>query len=155
MKKVNYRQALGMVDISQKNMTIRRAVAQATIKMSRESLKILLKGEVPKGNVLETARVAGILAAKSTPQLIPMCHPLALSKVKIDFDIQEKSAMITIKAEVVVEGKTGVEMEALAAASVSALTIYDMMKFADKEMVISDVMLLEKQGGKSGDYKRY
>ncbi len=154
MKKVNYRQALGMVDISQKDVTIRRAVAQAVIKMSRGSLKILLKGDAPKGNVLETARVAGILAAKSTPRLIPMCHPLALSKVKIDFDIQEKSAKITIKAEVLVEGKTGVEMEALAAAAVSALTIYDMMKFADKEMVISDVMLLEKQGGRGGDYKR-
>ena len=145
-------QAAGMVDVSGKDATRRRAVAQAKIAMGKKAFQSFIKGKSPKGNVLETARVAGIMAAKSTPAFIPMCHPLELNKVKVEFKIDKKKFAVTAIAEIVYLGRTGVEMEALVAASVSVLTIYDMMKWADKGMKIGEVRLLHKSGGKSGVY---
>jgi len=147
-------QKAGMVDISSKKETKRTALAVAHIKMGKKAFAALMSDECPKGHVFETAKVAGIMAAKSTPSIIPLCHPLALNKVKITFETNKKSSMVVINAEVVCLGRTGVEMEALAAASISALTIYDMMKYVDKGMVISEIKLLQKSGGKSGDYRR-
>ncbi len=143
----------GMVDISDKAVTSRVAVACSTIRLGKQAFSILMSQGSPKGDVFETARVAGIMAAKGTSQIIPLCHPLSLNKVNITFENEKKNSMITLTAEVKSEGKTGVEMEALTAVSVAALTIYDMMKWADKGMVISDIKLLEKRGGKSGDFK--
>ncbi len=145
---------VGMIDISGKEITKRVAVASAAIKMSKEAFKNLLAGKSPKGDVLETARVAGIMAAKSTPKIIPMCHPLELNKVGLQFKVDKNRRTVIILSEVSCLGRTGVEMEALTATAVAALTIYDMMKWADKAMVISDVKLLSKSGGKSGDFKR-
>ena len=142
-----------MVDVTQKDQTKRTAVAVATICFPKVSFDALLNDECPKGNVFETAKVAGIMAAKATPTIIPLCHPLELGKVKMSFDTTTKANAVIIKCEVAYVGKTGVEMEALTAVSVSALTMYDMMKFSDKGIVISDVKLLEKNGGKSGDYQ--
>jgi cyclic pyranopterin phosphate synthase len=144
----------GMIDVGAKPVTARFARASADIHMSSKAFAAFLAGACPKGDVLETARVAGVLAAKATPQIIPMCHPLQLNKVNIGFEIDKKTFMITVTAEVKCLGKTGVEMEALTAASVAALTIYDMMKWAGKDMTITEVKLLEKRGGKSGDFKR-
>lgn len=144
----------GMVDISNKSITARSALASATIKMSAGAFKILMTSGSPKGDVFETAKVAAIIAAKSTPAIIPLCHPLLLNKVNIRFETDKKTSMISVIAEVKSDGKTGVEMEALAAVSVGCLTIYDMMKWADKNMVIGKIKLLEKSGGQSGDYKR-
>ena len=142
-----------MVDISAKDVTKRVAIASATIKFNKSAFNILLKKGSPKGDVFETAKVAGIMAAKNTPAIIPMCHPLELNKVSIDFKIDKKKNSITISSEVSCFGRTGVEMEALTAVTVGALTIYDMMKWADKGIIISDVKLLQKSGGKSGLYK--
>ena len=114
----------------------------------------MLKGKSPKGDVLQVAKLAGIMAAKETPRIIPLCHPLQLNKVSVDFKIDKRRHSIEIVSEVICLGRTGVEMEALAAAVVSALTVYDMMKWADKSMTISDVCLLKKTGGKSGTYIR-
>lgn len=147
-------QKTGMVDISEKNVTARLAVASAAIRMRREAFKTLLSKGSPKGDVLETAKVAGIMAAKNTPAIIPLCHPLLLNKVNISFETHVKTSMITVIAQVKSDGKTGVEMEALTAVSAACLTIYDMMKWADKAMVIGDIKLLEKRGGKSGDFVR-
>lgn len=144
----------GMVDISEKNITKRIAVATSTISMNQETFHSLMDGRSPKGDVFETAKVAGIMAAKSTPQIIPLCHPLSLNKVNISFETNEKECLVKTKAEVVCDGKTGVEMEALMAATAASLTIYDMMKWADKAMVIGDVQLEYKSGGKSGTYQR-
>ncbi len=149
-----HKQKQGMVDISQKKITERVAIASSTIQMGAKAFKSLLDGGSPKGDVLEIAKVAGIMAAKSTPGIIPLCHPLALSKVRITFETDKKSSAITSTAEVKCLGRTGVEMEALCAASTASLTIYDMMKWADREMVISETKLLQKAGGKSGLYKR-
>jgi cyclic pyranopterin monophosphate synthase len=146
--------AKGMVDISTKEITLRTAFATAEIYLGKKVMHSLLTQNSPKGDVLETARVAGIMAAKQTAQLIPMCHPLDLNKVNIDFQFNKKADMITLLAEVKCRGRTGVEMEALCAAAVAALTIYDMMKWVSKEMVISQVKLLRKSGGKSGDFVR-
>jgi cyclic pyranopterin phosphate synthase len=143
----------GMVDISEKNITVRLAIASGTIRLSKDAFKILKFSGSPKGDVLETAKVAGIMAAKNTPAIIPLCHPLLLNKVNITFESNTKTSMITVIAEVKSDGKTGVEMEALTAVSAACLTIYDMMKWADKAMVIGDIKLVEKRGGKSGDYK--
>ena len=154
MKKKIVKQALGMVDISQKPVSKRSAVASARIRLTPHAFKKFLEGGSPKGNVLETAKVAGIMAAKATPQIIPMCHPLELNKVNITFEIQKQHSMITVLTEVNSWGRTCVEMEALTAASAAALTIYDMMKWADKAMVIEDIKLLAKSGGQSGDFKR-
>lgn len=150
-----HKRSQGMVDISQKDVTKRVAVASATLKMGGKAFKILLTEGSPKGDVFETAKVAGIMAAKSTPDIIPMCHPLALSKVAINYKINRAKNSIIITSEVACLGRTGVEMEALAAVSIAALTIYDMMKWADKGIVISDVKLLSKSGGKSGNYSAF
>ncbi len=141
-----------MVDISAKKETKRTAIAIANIVMGKKAFQALINNECPKGNVFETARVAGIMAAKATPQIIPMCHPLQLSKVQVSFESDKKQYAVHVTSEVKCLGSTGVEMEALAAANVAALTIYDMMKWADKGMAIQEVKLLKKTGGKSGDY---
>ena len=143
-----------MADISGKLQTKRVATAQAKVYMKKATLKSLLKGRIPKGDVLSCAKVAGIMAAKNTSQLIPLCHPLEITDVKIEFKIDEKKDVISVKGIVSVLGRTGVEMEALTSVSIAALTIYDMCKPVDRDIVISDVMLLEKSGGKSGTYKR-
>ena len=144
--------AANMVDISGKEVTARLARAQAFIAMMPETLSAVRDNTVAKGEVLAVARIAGIQAAKKCSELIPLCHPLALRKVSVDFQIEPTG--IRIEAECRVEGKTGVEMEALTAASVAALTIYDMCKALDKGMTISELCLLEKQGGKSGVWQR-
>jgi cyclic pyranopterin phosphate synthase len=143
-----------MVDVGDKATTAREAVATGTVRMAPEVLRLIVAGQVPKGDVLAVARVAGIMAAKKTPELIPLCHPLPLASVNVAFTSQEAEGIITIEARVRVEGKTGVEMEALTAVSVAALTIYDMCKAVDKSMVISNICLLKKTGGKSGTYER-
>ncbi len=142
----------GMVDISGKKATKRVARASSTIQMSAKTFKALVEGGSPKGDVFETAKVAAIMAAKSTPDIIPMCHPLMLNKVKVTFETDKNKRQIITTAEVVCQGQTGVEMEALMAASIASLTIYDMMKWADKGSVILETKLLHKSGGKSGDY---
>ncbi len=139
-----------MVDISAKSETIREAIAQGRIAMSAQALQAIRDGAVKKGDVLAVARVAGIMAAKKTSDLIPLCHPLALSKVSVDFAFETDA--ITVSAMARLSGQTGVEMEALTAASIALLTIYDMAKALDKAMVISDIRLLSKTGGKSGDW---
>ncbi len=143
-----------MIDISAKDITKRIAIASGKIRMSKQAFDALIKGKSPKGDVFETAKVAGVMAAKSTSNIIPMCHPLELNKVTVNFAPDKKRNAITIQSEVVCFGRTGVEMEALTAVSVAALTIYDMMKWADRAMVISDIKLLFKSGGKSGLFKR-
>ncbi|MCR3921791.1 MAG: cyclic pyranopterin monophosphate synthase MoaC [Firmicutes bacterium] len=143
-----------MVDVSVKADTKRVAVASGVVRMRVATLQCIVSGGLEKGDVLAIAQVAGIMAAKQTSHLIPMCHPLFLTAVDIHFVINEKKQQIEIAATVSTTGKTGVEMEALTAVSVTALTIYDMCKAIDKEMIIADVMLLEKSGGKSGHFKR-
>jgi cyclic pyranopterin monophosphate synthase len=143
-----------MVDISEKDTTSRMAVAKARIRMRPETLTAILTGGAAKGDVLAVARIAGIMAAKRTHELIPLCHPLAISAASIEFAPDETASQIDIEATVRVTGKTGVEMEALVAASVAALTIYDMCKAIDREMLITDVGLVEKTGGKSGPFRR-
>lgn len=143
-----------MVDISPKDVTLRRAVAQGLVTFSPAAFKALIAGRSPKGNVLETARIAGIMAAKSTPALIPLCHPLVLEKVKVECTPLKNKHAVLVTTEVLCSGKTGVEMEALAAVSVACLTIYDMMKWAGQDMVISGVRLMHKSGGKSGTFDR-
>lgn len=140
-----------MVDVSAKPATVREAVAEGRITMSAEALAAIRDGAVKKGDVLATARIAGIMAAKKTSELIPLCHPLMLSKVAVDFEFEANGLRVIAMARL--SGQTGVEMEALTAASMALLTIYDMAKALDKGMVISGVRLLEKRGGKSGDWK--
>ncbi|ADQ14533.1 cyclic pyranopterin monophosphate synthase MoaC [Halanaerobium hydrogeniformans] len=142
-----------MVDVSEKEITMRKAIAAGEIVMKEETLKMIKAGEIKKGAVLETARIAGIMGAKKTSELIPMCHPLLLSSIKVDFN-SDFSDRIKIKAEVKNSGQTGVEMEALTAVNLSALTIYDMCKAVDRSMEIGDIKLLYKSGGKSGIYER-
>jgi cyclic pyranopterin monophosphate synthase len=142
-----------MVDVSQKEITSREAVAQGEVRMSSPTLAAIRDGDVPKGDVLAAARIAGIMAAKRTPELIPLCHTLLLSKVAVDFDIDEAESRVVITATVRCKGQTGVEMEALTAVSVAALTIYDMAKALEKGMIIGPIRLLEKRGGKSGEWK--
>jgi cyclic pyranopterin phosphate synthase len=143
-----------MVDVTEKNPTDRKAVAQGIISMNPATFRMIKNRKVKKGNVLETARIAGIMAAKKTSDLIPMCHPLNLTHASVDFYPDESSNNIRIEATVRLFGQTGVEMEALTAVSVAALTIYDMCKSYDREMIISDICLLEKDGGKSGKFIR-
>ncbi|WP_176595717.1 MULTISPECIES: cyclic pyranopterin monophosphate synthase MoaC [Sphingobium] len=139
-----------MVDVSAKAVTARQAVATGRISMSGEAAAAIAQGLVKKGDVLAVARVAGIMAAKRTAELIPLCHPIPLSSVSIAFDLDDSGVTVTATAKTA--GQTGVEMEALTAASVALLTVYDMAKALDKGMVISDVRLLSKTGGKSGDW---
>ena len=142
-----------MVDVSSKPETDRTAVAAATILMSKETLALILKGGVKKGDVLSVARLAGIMAAKRTPDLIPLCHPLALNSVQVELVPDPDRNAVDITATCKVMGRTGVEMEALTAASVAALTVYDMVKAVDRSMTITDLRLLHKSGGKSGNYE--
>jgi len=143
-----------MVDVGDKNVTSRTAIAAGEVCMQPATLAAIRDGDVPKGDVLAAARIAGIMAAKRTPELIPLCHTLMLSKVAVDFEIDEPESRVLITAEVRCKGQTGVEMEALTAASVAALTIYDMAKALEKTMVIDNIRLLSKRGGKSGEFKR-
>jgi cyclic pyranopterin phosphate synthase len=143
-----------MVDVGSKNETEREAVAAGMVRMRRETLELLRAGDLTKGDVLGTARVAGIMAAKRTSELIPLCHPLLLDHVGIEFAYDEETPAVLITVTVRCRGRTGVEMEALTAASVAALTIYDMAKAVERGMVIEGIRLLEKRGGKSGEWKR-
>ncbi len=143
-----------MVDVSKKKVTKREAVAKGSVFMKSETLRLIKNQKISKGDVLGVAKIAGIMGAKRTSEVIPMCHPLSTDVININFHMDEKKNKIDIEARVRVEAKTGVEMEALTAVAVSALTIYDMCKAVDKEMVISDICLIEKRGGKSGKYKR-
>jgi cyclic pyranopterin phosphate synthase len=157
MKKLSHIDEEGkavMVDVSKKKETKREAVASATVKMKPETLKLIMDQKVPKGDVFSAARIAGIMAAKRTPSLIPLCHPLNLEAVEVDFEIDKKRSEVKILTKAKITGRTGVEMETLTAATVAALTIYDMCKAIDKGIIITDIMLLQKKGGKSGGYKR-
>jgi cyclic pyranopterin phosphate synthase len=142
-----------MVNVGEKPDTERIAVAKGEVTMQPETLRLIAEGGVAKGDVLTAAQVAGIMAAKRTPDLIPLCHPLQLTKVDVDFDIDEESTRIGITATVCCRGKTGVEMEALTAVSVAALTIYDMAKAVEKGMRIGNIRLVRKSGGKSEDWR--
>lgn len=143
-----------MVDVGDKAVTTRTAIAQGEVHMQPATLAAIRDGNVPKGDVLAAARIAGIMAAKRTPDLIPLCHTLLLSKVAVDFTIDEAASRVLITATVRCQGQTGVEMEALTAVSVAALTIYDMAKALEKTMTITQIGLVEKRGGKSGDWTR-
>jgi cyclic pyranopterin phosphate synthase len=141
-----------MVDVSRKIETSRRAIAESFIRLSRATLELLREGNLPKGNALETARLAGIQAAKRTPELIPLCHPLLLTHVNVEAEPGDEG--VRFEATVSCTGSTGVEMEALTAAAVAALTLYDMVKAVEKGATIDKIQLLEKSGGKSGLYRR-
>ena len=142
-----------MVDVSDKDVTARSATASALVKMRPETLTLILEGKAKKGDVLATARIAGIMAAKKTHELIPLCHPLMISKVSVEFAPDTEHSVIAVTATVKVEGKTGVEMEALTACSVACLTLYDMCKAVDRAITITDLRLIEKSGGKSGHFR--
>ena len=155
MSKLSHLDAAGnahMVDVSDKDVTSRSAMARALVTMRPETLALILEGKAKKGDVLATARIAGIMAAKKTHELIPLCHPLMISKVSVDFVPDVETSAIEVTAVVKVEGKTGVEMEALTACSVACLTLYDMCKAVDRAMKITDLRLVEKSGGKSGHF---
>jgi len=141
-----------MVDVSAKDVTARTATARGRVVMQPETLAMIVEGRAPKGDVLATARIAGIMAAKRTHELIPLCHPLAISGITVDLAPSEDGAGIEIEATVRVTGQTGVEMEALTAVSVAALTVYDMCKAVERGMQIEAIRLVQKSGGKSGDY---
>jgi cyclic pyranopterin monophosphate synthase len=143
-----------MVDVGEKPPTERRAVAQAVVRVTRETAQAVLAGDAPKGDVLGVARIAGIQAAKRTAELIPLCHPLALTFVGVEASIDEGAGEITLTAEARTTGPTGVEMEAMTAASVAALTVYDMVKGIERGAEIAEVALLEKSGGRSGHWTR-
>jgi len=142
-----------MVDVSQKAVTERIAKAQAVVHMNAETLALIAANTLAKGDALSVARVAGIMAAKRTDDLIPLCHSLPISQVLIDFELDEEESTITVNSVAKTVAQTGVEMEALTAVTIAALTIYDMAKSSDKSILITDIRLLEKTGGKSGDYK--
>jgi cyclic pyranopterin monophosphate synthase len=153
MSKLNHLNDKGeahMVDVSEKDITTRSATAKARVLAASETIAIITSGTAKKGDVIATARIAGIMAAKKTSDLIPLCHPLMISKVTIDFQLEANH--IDVEATVKVEGKTGVEMEALTACSVTCLTIYDMLKAVDRGMTITNLRLVEKTGGKSGTF---
>ena len=149
---VDARGRVKMVDVADKPVTAREAVARGSITMSQEALRLIRRGAVKKGDPLQTARLAGILAAKQTSALIPLCHPLSLSSVEVDLTPTARG--YAIEARVRTRSRTGVEMEALTAVAVAALTIYDMVKAVDKTMVIGDIRLMFKSGGRSGTYRR-
>jgi cyclic pyranopterin phosphate synthase len=151
---INNRGQVQMVDVTAKASTNRKAKARGIVKMEYQTLKLIEKGQIAKGNVLEIAKIAGIMAAKKTGEIIPLCHPLELTAIDVKLEIDRKNSRIIIESEVKNVGKTGVEMEALTAVSIAALTIYDMCKAADKKITIEEIMLLEKSGGKSGAFLR-
>jgi cyclic pyranopterin monophosphate synthase len=148
---LNERGEAHMVDVSEKGITTRVATAKARVMAAAETIALITSGTAKKGDVLATARIAGIMAAKKTSDIIPLCHPLMITKVTVDFEIE--AGHIDVEAMVKVEGKTGVEMEALTACSVACLTIYDMLKAVDRGMIITNLRLVEKTGGKSGTFK--
>jgi cyclic pyranopterin phosphate synthase len=143
-----------MVDVSDKESTLREATAQGKVLMRPATAALIESGKAPKGDVFAVARIAGIMAAKKTSDLIPLCHPLALTGVEVQFNTKAKKGEIPIEATVKTVGKTGVEMEAMSAVSAAALAIYDMCKSADREMILTDIMLISKRGGKSGTFVR-
>jgi cyclic pyranopterin phosphate synthase len=143
-----------MVDVSGKAVTERSASAEGFIAMAPETLDLILAGDAPKGDVLATARVAGIMAAKRTHELIPLCHPLPLTQVTVDFTPSRDPAGLRVEATAKIEGKTGVEMEALTAVSIACLTVYDMVKAVDRGVEFSAIRLIEKTGGRSGTFRR-
>ncbi|OHB79141.1 MAG: molybdenum cofactor biosynthesis protein C [Planctomycetes bacterium RBG_16_55_9] len=144
----------GMVDVSAKNVTLRTAKASSSIVLGDEAFATLRQGTCIKGDVLATAKVAAVNAVKSTPAIIPMCHPILIEAIDVDFDLNDANASVAVTVTVKSSGKTGVEMEALVGASVACLTIYDMLKYKSRDVVIGQTKLLEKTGGKSGSYKR-
>ncbi|MDR0252752.1 MAG: cyclic pyranopterin monophosphate synthase MoaC [Brucellaceae bacterium] len=146
--------AANMVDVGDKAETVRIATASGCVTMQKQTLELILSGNAAKGDVIGTARLAGIMAAKKTSDLIPLCHPLMLSKVSVDIESDESLPGLRVSATVKLTGKTGVEMEALTAVSVACLTIYDMAKAADKGMIIGNIAVDSKTGGKSGDWQR-
>jgi len=155
MDKLTHLNAAGeatMVDVSEKPETLRIAIAQGRIRMKPETFELILQGQMKKGDVLGTARIAGIMAAKQASHLIPLCHPIPISKISIEFNLDDTASTITATSEVKNRGATGVEMEALTAVAVSLLTVYDMGKAVDRGMVIEDIHLVKKSGGKSGTY---
>jgi len=159
MKKISHINSEGkakMVDVSTKPITHRVAKAQGKIWMSNEILQMIKDLEIKKGDVLAVAKIAGIMAAKKTHELIPLCHPLSITDIKIEFELKEKdkNSYIICSSKVKCDGKTGAEMEALISISIALLTIYDMCKGIDRDMIIGDIMLIEKSGGKSGKWKR-
>jgi cyclic pyranopterin monophosphate synthase len=143
-----------MVDVADKDVTVREARARGEVRMQKETLDLILEGRAQKGDVLGIARVAGIMAAKKTPDLVPLAHPLPLNSVRVEFIADEERSVIGIEARVKCTARTGVEMEALTAVAVAGLTIYDMCKAADRTMVIGEIRLMEKSGGRSGNFKR-
>jgi cyclic pyranopterin monophosphate synthase len=143
-----------MIDISDKGETKREAVARGVITMQPETLRMIQQGSLPKGDVLAAARLAGVMAAKRVPDLIPLCHPLLLTSAEIEFTPVERAGRLDIESRVRITGRTGAEMEALTAVAVAALTVYDMCKAVDKAMVIGSIRLVVKKGGKSGTYRR-
>ncbi|HKB23743.1 MAG TPA: cyclic pyranopterin monophosphate synthase MoaC [Methylomirabilota bacterium] len=146
--------AARMVDVSGKRETAREAVARAVVRMTPATLRVIRRGNAPKGDVLAVARLAGIMAAKRTPQLIPLCHPLRITGVEVTFEDDLKRGELTVLARVRTVDKTGVEMEALTAAAVAALAVYDMIKAVERGVTIARIQLVEKSGGKSGPWKR-
>jgi cyclic pyranopterin monophosphate synthase len=143
-----------MVDVGHKDATARRAVARAVVRMSPEVAAKVAAGDAPKGDVVGTARIAGVLAAKRTGELIPLCHPIGLDHVDVDAQVDAQAGTVTLHATASVTARTGVEMEAMTAASIAALTVYDMVKGLDKGVVVEQVLLVEKTGGKSGTWRR-
>jgi cyclic pyranopterin phosphate synthase len=144
----------GMIDVSSKDITVRTAKACGSVVLGQEAFNVVKQGSCIKGDVLATAKVAAMQAVKSTPTMIPMCHPLLIEAIDVQFKLNEQDKSVIASVTVKSSGKTGVEMEALCGATVACLTIYDMLKYTGKAMTISQVKLLEKTGGKSGDYKR-
>ena len=143
-----------MVDVSKKNATTRTAKASCKIKLNEESYNLLLENNSKKGNVFAVAKVAGIMAAKKTDELIPLCHQIELTNIEVDFSVSDLERTVTVQATASAKNKTGVEMEAMVAVSISSLTVYDMLKAADKKIVISNILLEKKTGGKSGNFGR-
>lgn len=143
-----------MVDVSGKEPTLRTARASARVRVNRKTFGLIKSGNLPKGDLPSVARLAGIMAAKKTPELIPLCHPIPLDRVSVEITLNEKDSALDIEASAITRASTGVEMEALTAVSIAALTVYDMCKAVDRGAVISDIRLLEKTGGKSGDFRR-
>ena len=144
----------GMIDISGKDVTVRTAKASGCVVLGKEAFDIIRKGSCVKGDVLATAKIAAIQAVKSTPAIIPMCHPILIEAIDVDFALSEQDKSVTVTVMIRSSGKTGVEMEALCGAATACLTIYDMLKYVSRAMTITEIKLIEKTGGKSGDYKR-
>lgn len=144
----------GMIDVSDKDVTVRTAKATGCVVLGKKAFNVIKKGACIKGDVFATAKIAAMQAVKSTPATIPMCHPILIEAIDVDFALSEQDKSVTVTVTVKSSGKTGVEMEALCGAAAACLTIYDMLKYADRTMTITDIKLIEKTGGKSGEYQR-